>query len=422
MKLIDLSIPIGIGTPAWPTYEPLQMKYFKRLAPTAPTARSSPTRTTSARTSTARSTSTRPARTSPTLKLDYLVGEAAIVDLSDCCGDYDVYTSKMVEERVEVREGDILIVHTGYHHYGWDQPTADEIAYMVKHPGPDREFALWARKKKIRWIGVDCGSADHPMNTIIRDWMPRQARQADKHFREKYGKPLAEFFDDSKYQLMHLEMFCHGIIHAECLGGDIDLLLEPARDGGLLPLAPRGRGELHRQDHRVRRRRAARGADGEEGEVRADEVGRHRRREGPAPPRPRQREEDEEEVETAIRPDTTPEPPRVRAGRRAFARLARGGTCRVVSRSPRAVNLLFDDDGALVGILPVGTALHPWAIAGEISVSRSGLGSPIPLAPLPRESPHPPPPLPRSAGEGERDGRHLLPPRPRFEGEGGPGG
>jgi hypothetical protein len=33
MKLIDLTIPLGIGTPAWPTYEPLQIKYFKRLAP-----------------------------------------------------------------------------------------------------------------------------------------------------------------------------------------------------------------------------------------------------------------------------------------------------------------------------------------------------------------------------------------------------
>ena len=33
MLPIDLSIPLGIGTPAWPTYEPLQMKYFKRLAP-----------------------------------------------------------------------------------------------------------------------------------------------------------------------------------------------------------------------------------------------------------------------------------------------------------------------------------------------------------------------------------------------------
>ena len=33
MRPIELSIPLGIGTPAWPTYEPLQMKYFKRLAP-----------------------------------------------------------------------------------------------------------------------------------------------------------------------------------------------------------------------------------------------------------------------------------------------------------------------------------------------------------------------------------------------------
>jgi arylformamidase len=33
MKLIDLTIPIGIATPPWPTYEPLQVKYFKRLAP-----------------------------------------------------------------------------------------------------------------------------------------------------------------------------------------------------------------------------------------------------------------------------------------------------------------------------------------------------------------------------------------------------
>jgi kynurenine formamidase len=169
------------------------------------------------------------------LQLDYLVNEGVIVDLSDACGDYDVYTSKMVEERVEVREGDILLIHTGYHHYGWDQPTADELAYMVKHPGPDREFAEWCKRKKLRWLGVDCGSADHPMNTIIRDWMPRQARQADQHFRKKYGRPLAEFYDDSKYQLMHIEMFSHGIIHAECLGGDIDLLLNQRCTIGCFP-------------------------------------------------------------------------------------------------------------------------------------------------------------------------------------------
>ncbi len=65
-------------------------------------------------------------------------------------------------------------------------PTADEIRYMVKHPGPGQEFADWAKKKKLRWIAVDCGSADHPMNTIIRTWMPRQAAEADKVFQKLY--------------------------------------------------------------------------------------------------------------------------------------------------------------------------------------------------------------------------------------------
>ena len=33
MKVLDLSIPLGQATPPWPTYEPLQVKYFKRIAP-----------------------------------------------------------------------------------------------------------------------------------------------------------------------------------------------------------------------------------------------------------------------------------------------------------------------------------------------------------------------------------------------------
>ena len=28
MKFIDLTIPLGVATPPWPTYEPLQLKYF----------------------------------------------------------------------------------------------------------------------------------------------------------------------------------------------------------------------------------------------------------------------------------------------------------------------------------------------------------------------------------------------------------
>jgi kynurenine formamidase len=235
LKFVDLTVPIGIATPPWPTYEPLQVKYFKRLAPNGANGQ---ILTHSNHVGTHLDGEIHfytPGKDIASLTMDFLVGAGAVVDLSDAAGDYDVYTSKMVEDRVEIREGDILIIHTGYHRYGWDQPTADEVRYMVKHPGPDREFADWAKRKKIKWIGVDCGSADHPMNTIIRDWMPRQAREADAHFHKKYGKALNEFFSDDKYQLMHIEMFPHSIIHAECLGGDIDLLLNQRTTIGFFP-------------------------------------------------------------------------------------------------------------------------------------------------------------------------------------------
>ncbi len=235
MKILDLTIPLGIGTPPWPTYEPLQVKYFKRLAPNGANGQ---LLTHSNHLGTHLDGEIHfftPGKDIAELEMDFLVHDAAVVDLSDVCGNYDVYTSEMVEERVEVKEGDILVIHTGFHHFGWDMPTADEIRYMVVHPGPDREFAEWAKEKKLRWIGVDCGSADHPMNTIIRDWMPRQARSAEKHFQEKYGVSLAEFFTDDKYQLMHIEMFPHGIIHAECLGGDIDLILNRRVTVGFFP-------------------------------------------------------------------------------------------------------------------------------------------------------------------------------------------
>jgi arylformamidase len=236
MRLIDLTIPLGIATPPWPTYEPLQIQYFKRLAPNGANGQ---LLTHSNHLGTHLDGEIHfytAGKDIAALDLnDFLVGPGAVVDLSDATGDYQIYTAEMIEERVEVRQGDILIIHTGYHHFGWDQPTADEIRYMVQHPGPDRDFAIWAKKKRIRWIGVDCGSADHPMNTIIRDWMPRQAAEADQVFREMYGVSLAERFTPDKYQLMHIEMFPHSIIHAECIGGDIDLLVNRRATIGFFP-------------------------------------------------------------------------------------------------------------------------------------------------------------------------------------------
>jgi hypothetical protein len=59
------------------------------------------------------------------------------------------------------------------------------------------------------WLGVDCGSADHPMNTKIRDWEPMEAKMCDEIFKKKYGKSLEEVYPcRSNYQALHIELFC----------------------------------------------------------------------------------------------------------------------------------------------------------------------------------------------------------------------
>jgi kynurenine formamidase len=235
MKVIDLTLPLGVATPAWPTYEPLQIKYFKRLAPNGANGQ---LLTHSNHLGTHLDGEIHfftPGRDMASLPMDFLVHEGAIVDLSDVVADYDIYTPAMIEDKVEVKEGDILIIHTGFHHFGWDHPNADEIRYMVQHPGPVAEFAEWCFEKKLRWIGVDCGSADHPMNTIIRDWMGRQRRQADWVFEKKYKTTIEDTFSDDMYQMMHIDLFPHSIIHAECIGGDLDLVLNRRAEIGFFP-------------------------------------------------------------------------------------------------------------------------------------------------------------------------------------------
>ena len=76
---------------------------------------------------------------------------------------------------------------------------------------------------KLKWIGVDCGSADHPMNTIIKDWHPGLFQKAEAKLKKDYGKSWDEMFPpEIYYQVMHLKLFPKKLVHAENLGGDID--------------------------------------------------------------------------------------------------------------------------------------------------------------------------------------------------------
>jgi kynurenine formamidase len=175
------------------------------------------------------------------LPLDFLIGPACVVDLERMgLGDFDLYGPEHFERWEKdtghrIERGDILVIHTGYHrHYpeNWaDRSAVDETKYFIRHPGPTRAFAEWVLSRGVRWIAVDVGSADHPMNTVIRRIRADEAEEAEK----KLGRGLDDIFPKADYQIMHTLLFPHDVIHIENLGGRIDDVLDQKVMFGCFP-------------------------------------------------------------------------------------------------------------------------------------------------------------------------------------------
>lgn len=175
------------------------------------------------------------------LPLEWLVGPACVVDLEPFeLGDYGLYGPEHFEAweartGITIERGDILIIHTGYHrHYpeNWvDRSAVDETKYFIRHPGPTRAFAEWLLERGVRWLAVDAGSADHPMNTVIRRLRPDEAALAE----QALGRSLDDVFPTPDYQIMHTLLFPHDVIHIENLGGRIDEVLDQRITFGCFP-------------------------------------------------------------------------------------------------------------------------------------------------------------------------------------------
>ena len=60
------------------------------------------------------------------------VGPGVIADISKLVSDSSVYTPQMIMDQVEVREGDILVIKTGWNKYGWNSKDSDE--FPGQHP------------------------------------------------------------------------------------------------------------------------------------------------------------------------------------------------------------------------------------------------------------------------------------------------
>jgi kynurenine formamidase len=225
-EVLDMTVPFSVQTPQWANYVPLSVTYTKRVGGQYfGMGRNGSICNASIHLGTHMDGEKHfwPAgRTIGEVPLEEWVGPGAIADISHLVSDSSVYTPEMIESVVEVREGDILIIKTGFYKYGWVSPDSDEFRYMIKHPGPSPDFSQWCVDKKIKWLGIDAVSQDHPMNTIQRIWHPKTFEEANRKLMEDFGKDWDEMFPlDKYYQDTHLNLFPKQIVHAENLGADI---------------------------------------------------------------------------------------------------------------------------------------------------------------------------------------------------------
>jgi arylformamidase len=100
-----------------------------------------------------------------------------------------------------------------------------EFGFLVRHPGPSIEFYKWALDMKLKVVGVDCGCAEHPMNTPIRRMHENHFNLAEEKLKKETGKTWDETFPQGEYyELTHITMPKQHLVLAECIVGDIDKL------------------------------------------------------------------------------------------------------------------------------------------------------------------------------------------------------
>ena len=225
-EMLDMTLPFSVQTPQWANYEPMTVKYHRRVGGlNFGMGRNSSICEASIHLATHMDGEIHfwpRGRTIGQVPLEEWVGPGVIADISDMVSNSSVYTPEMIESVVEVREGDILILKTGWGKFGWDSPDSDEFRYMIKHPGPSADYSQWCIDKKIKWIGLDAVSADHPMNTIQRIFHPKTFAEANAKLKKDFGQDWDEMYPlDKYYQDTHLNLFPKGIVHAENLGGAI---------------------------------------------------------------------------------------------------------------------------------------------------------------------------------------------------------
>lgn len=122
----------------------------------------------------------------------------------------------LAQAEPRIRPGDIVILNTGWHHH-----YSDSQHYFGRAPGLSREAAEWLVERRVKLVGIDTATVDHPLATSLGKHRngPLMPPLLDWYRQETGRNPDADFPD---WNPAHRTLLAAGIPTIENVGGDVD--------------------------------------------------------------------------------------------------------------------------------------------------------------------------------------------------------
>jgi len=215
--LVDLSHPFGYGCPLWPYFEDVKIERMHYFAKSGVLSQKVTTVMHCTTHMDAPAHVFEGGRYVHEVPLTSCYGEAVVWDIPK--GKWELITAKDLEEankKLPIKPGDIVIIHTGWHHY-W----GDTTMYFCYSPGLGREAGEWFVEHKVKAVGIDNQALDHPLHTAIGPHGPGPLRpDICEEYKRLTGRDVKEDFPE--WEPCHNIILRHGIVGWENVGGDID--------------------------------------------------------------------------------------------------------------------------------------------------------------------------------------------------------
>ena len=141
-------------------------------------------------------------------------GNGVVLDIPK--GSYDVINAADLEQAAAVKEGDVVVINTGWHH-----KYSDSLEYYGEAPGLTEDAAKWLVDKKVKFVAVDTPFVDHPLATSMGPHRggPQMKRLAGA-YRAATGKDPA--VEHGKWFIAEKTLAAAGIPVVVQVGGDVD--------------------------------------------------------------------------------------------------------------------------------------------------------------------------------------------------------